>query len=62
MKSKTLTWTIAMTLLAALAVPVRLAAQKQIRYTVTDFGFRLQKIRKKRTSNEMRDLRSGLHG
>jgi probable HAF family extracellular repeat protein len=38
MKSRTLTCITAMTLFAALAVPVRLAAQRQIRYTVTDVG------------------------
>ena len=38
MKSRILTCITAMTLLAAPAVPVRLAAQKQIRYTVTDLG------------------------
>lgn len=38
MKSRTLTCIIAMTLFAALAVPVQLAALKQIRYTVTDLG------------------------
>jgi len=42
MKSKTLTWFIAMTLFASLSVPVRLAAQGQNqqppRYTVKDLG------------------------
>jgi probable HAF family extracellular repeat protein len=38
MKSRTLTYIIAITLFAALAVPVQLAAQKQIHYTVTDLG------------------------
>jgi probable HAF family extracellular repeat protein len=37
LKSKTLCIT-ALTLLTVLAIPVRLGAQKQIRYTVTDLG------------------------
>jgi probable HAF family extracellular repeat protein len=38
MKSKTLMRISTVTLFAALAIPVQLAAQKQIRYTVTDLG------------------------
>jgi probable HAF family extracellular repeat protein len=38
MNSKTWTRIIALVLLAALAIPVRLAAQQHIRYTVTDLG------------------------
>jgi len=38
MKSRTLLWIAALTLFAALAVPVRLTAQEQIRYTVIDIG------------------------
>jgi probable HAF family extracellular repeat protein len=38
MKSRILTLITAMTLFAALAIPVQLAAQKHIRYTVTDLG------------------------
>jgi probable HAF family extracellular repeat protein len=38
MKSRILTCITALTLLTALSVPLRLAAQKQIRYTVTDLG------------------------
>ena len=38
MKSTTLTCVTAIVLFAMLATPVRLAGQKQIRYTVTDLG------------------------
>ena len=38
MRYRTLTCTIAITLCAALEIPARLAAQKQIHYTVTDLG------------------------
>ena len=38
MRSRPLTCTLAMTSFAALAMPVQLAAQKQIHYTVTDLG------------------------
>jgi len=38
MNSKTWTHIIALTLFAALAIPVRLPAQQRIRYTVTDLG------------------------
>jgi probable HAF family extracellular repeat protein len=38
MKSRTLNCITAMTLFAALAIPLRLAAQKQIRYTIIDVG------------------------
>jgi probable HAF family extracellular repeat protein len=38
MKSRTLTWIAAMISVATLAIPVQLAEQKPIRYTVTDLG------------------------
>ena len=39
MKSRELTCITAMTLFAAMLTPIELAAQKQVRYTVTDLGF-----------------------
>ena len=38
MKSRKFTWAAAMTFLAALALPLQLAAQKNTRYAVTDLG------------------------